>query len=93
MPAETHARPVGGEAYAMRVPGEKVRAADRAAQGITPGHEETGAMAVRHARTLAGGLLTVVTLPHNRCAVVADRMEEALGGPATKISLSSARRR
>ena len=60
---------------------ENVRAADRAAQGITPGDEETGAAAVRHARTLAGGLLTVVTLPHNRCAVAADRMEHALGGP------------
>ncbi len=60
---------------------EKVRAADRAAQGITPEQEEAGARAVSEARTLAGGHLTVVSLPHNRCAVVTDRMERALGGP------------
>ena len=60
---------------------EKVRAADRAAQGITAKQEKAGAKAVNGARTFANGRLTVVSLPHNRSAVVTDRMENALGGP------------
>jgi hypothetical protein len=59
----------------------KVRAADRAAQGITLEQEEQGERAVRTRQVLARGRLTVVALPHNRCAAVADRLEPEMGGP------------
>lgn len=56
----------------------KVRAADRAAQGITEEDELAGARALASAEILAGGKLTVVRLPHNRAAVVTDRLAPAL---------------
>ena len=59
----------------------KVRTADRAAQGITPEEEAAGERAVAQAKTLAGGLLTVVHLPHARTATVTDRLQPELGGP------------
>lgn len=59
----------------------KVRAADRAAQGITPAHEAEAERAVADARVLATGALTVVRLSHSRTATVTDRLEPALGGP------------
>lgn len=58
-----------------------IRAADRAAQGITPEQEADGEHAVRTAQVLAGGRLTLVGLPHDRTAAVADRLEPELGGP------------
>jgi len=58
----------------------RVRAADRAAQGITPAEEAAGEQAVAQAETLAGGLLTVVHLPHARTATVTDRLQPELGG-------------
>ncbi len=58
-----------------------VRAADRAAQGITPEDELVGEKAVSQAETMAGGKLTIVRLPHNRTAVVTDRLDPSLGGP------------
>lgn len=58
-----------------------VRAADRAAQGITQQQEAEAERAVADARVLAAGSLTVVQLTHGRTAAVTDRMEPALGGP------------
>jgi len=58
----------------------KVRASDRAAQGITPGEEAEGKKAATNAEVLADGMLTVVRLLHTRTAAVADRLEPALGG-------------
>ncbi len=59
----------------------EVRAADRAAQGITPEEETAGARAVAQAQTVANGRLTIVRLPHARTATVADRLQPELGGP------------
>jgi hypothetical protein len=53
----------------------RVRAADRAAQGITALEERAGETAIENARRIAGGQLVVVKLPHCRTAVVADRLE------------------
>jgi hypothetical protein len=58
-----------------------VRAADRAAQGITADDEAAGEQAIAHAITLVNGTLTVVQLPHNRTATVTDRLQPELGGP------------
>lgn len=58
----------------------RVRAADRAAQGITPEDELASEKAVSQAEAVAGGKLTIVRLPHNRTAVVTDRLDPALGG-------------
>ncbi len=62
----------------------KVRSADRAAQGITPEEETEAERAMQSAETLAGGMLTVVRLPHTRTATVADPLGPALGGPGYK---------
>ncbi len=59
----------------------KVRAADRAAQGITPEEEAEGERAITHAEILAQGALTVAHLPHSRTATVTDRLQAELGGP------------
>ena len=53
----------------------RVRAADRAAQGITPEEERAGEEAIAHAERLADGRLVVVRLPHAHSAVVGDRLE------------------
>lgn len=58
----------------------KVRAADRAAQGITLEEEAEGERAAAHPETIADGLLTVVHLPHSRTATVTDRLQPELGG-------------
>ncbi len=59
----------------------EIRAADRDAQDITPSEEEQGKMALVGQRTLCRNRLTVVELPHNRTATVADRLAPELGGP------------
>jgi hypothetical protein len=59
----------------------KVRAADRAGQGITAEQEAQGAKAVTQAKVRANGRLTLVHLPHSRTATVTDRLEPALDGP------------
>jgi len=59
----------------------QVRAADRAAQGISPEEERAGEEAVSYAETLAQGRLTLVRLPHAHTATVTDRFDQALGGP------------
>src|SRR5206468_363971 len=61
-----------------------VRAADRAAQGITPAEEAAGEHAVVHAEMYAHGLLTVVRLEHSRTAAVTDRLQPELGGRGYK---------
>lgn len=58
----------------------KVRAADRAAQGITFEEETEGEHAVAHAETIVNGMITVVRLSHSRTATVTDRLEPELGG-------------
>lgn len=65
----------------------KVRAADRAAQGITPDEEAAGERAVARATTLAEARLTVVSLPHARTATVTDRLQPELGGPGAQTLL------
>jgi hypothetical protein len=57
----------------------QVRAADRAAQGISPEEERAGEEAVRRAETLAEGRLTLVRLPHEHTATVTDRLDPTLG--------------
>lgn len=68
----------------------QVRAADRAAQGITPEDEQAGQKAVSQAKTVARGKLTIVRLPHNCTAVVTDRLDPDLGGPGFQNLLVSA---
>ncbi|MGH8563133.1 MAG: hypothetical protein ACREXW_03240 [Gammaproteobacteria bacterium] len=62
----------------------RVRAADRAAQGITPEEEAQGERAAACAETLLKGKLTITRLPHSRTATVADRLHHALGEPGYK---------
>jgi len=59
----------------------KVRAADRAAQGITAAEEIAGEQAAASATTMVYGKLTVVQLPHARTATVTDRLAPELSGP------------
>ncbi|ETX03376.1 MAG: hypothetical protein ETSY2_33635 [Candidatus Entotheonella gemina] len=59
----------------------EVRAADRAAQGISEEQERQGANAAAQATVLADGKLTLVHLEHNRTATVTDRLQPELGGP------------
>ena len=58
----------------------RIRAADRAAQGITAEQDQQGERALRTMQVLAEGRLSFVALPHDRTAAVADRLEPALGG-------------
>ena len=62
----------------------RVRAADRAAQGISPEEELAGEEAVRRTETLAEGRLALVRLPHEHTATVTDRLDPTLGGPGFK---------
>jgi hypothetical protein len=66
----------------------RIRAADRAAQGITPEDERWGEQALRDATLLANGQLLVVRLPHARTAVVADRVEMDRQAPENLLVLS-----
>lgn len=59
----------------------EIRRADRNAQGITEVEEQQAAAAVLVAEQYCDGALTVVSLPHNRTSVVADRLSHELGGP------------
>lgn len=70
----------------------RVRAGDRAAQGISLEEERAGEEAVRHAETLAQGRLTLVRLAHAHTATVTDRMDPTLGGPGFEnlVALSPA---
>jgi len=53
----------------------RIRAADRAAQGITAAEEAAAAAAVERAEPFAGGRALLVRLPHDRTAPVVDRLE------------------
>lgn len=57
----------------------EVRAADRAAQGITTEKEEEAEQAIVKAET--SGRLTVVRMSHSKCATVTDRLHKGAGGP------------
>jgi hypothetical protein len=59
----------------------EIRAADRAAQGITEEQEQQATEAILSAETACGGRLTIIRIPHSRTAAVADRMATELGGP------------
>lgn len=58
-----------------------VRAADRAAQGISAVEEQAGREAAMRAELQEGGRWTLVRLPHGRTTVAADYMNKSLGGP------------
>ncbi len=74
-----------GHVAAMRAMGATaaemaaIRAADRAAQGITPAEEMAGRAALAAARSALGGRLMVVDLPHTRTATVMDPLALELG--------------
>jgi hypothetical protein len=59
---------------------ERVRIADRAAQGATAEEEASGRIAAMAAESRFDGRLTVVKLPHCRTATVTDALERGLGG-------------
>ena len=58
-----------------------VRAADRAAQGITAAQEVAAEKAIARRETYADGRLILIRLPHARAATVTDRLQPELGGP------------
>ncbi len=62
----------------------RVRAADRAAQGITAEQEADAERAVAMASRLVEGRLTVVHAVHPRLAAVEDRLCPQLGGPGVE---------
>jgi hypothetical protein len=59
----------------------RIRAADRAAQGITPAEERAGAAALARARRLHDGALLFVEAPHDRLATIVDPLAEANATP------------
>lgn len=59
----------------------RVRAEDRAAQGITEAEEARAAESLGRLETAADGRLTIARLPHARTAALTDRLHTALGGP------------
>jgi hypothetical protein len=65
----------------------RVRAADRAAQGITADEERAGEEAIAQADWLADGQLVVARLPHTHSAVVADRLELRTNPPENVLVL------
>lgn len=94
LPASAHTRHLQlvaandrGHVQAMQAMGatlaemQAIRAADRAAQGITAKQEAQAQQCARHTRRLAQGTLTVAQLTHNRTAALADRLHQTLGGP------------
>lgn len=67
---------------------ERVRRADRAAQGVTEADEHAAEDAVRNAEMLADGRLVVVRLPHEHSTAVADRLELTDDPPENVLVLS-----
>ena len=63
---------------------QRARQADRQAQGVTSQQEHQGQLAIKEAQSSAGGQLTVVRLPHSRCATVTDSLDQRMGGPGFK---------
>lgn len=66
----------------------RIRAADRAAQGVTNEEEVAAAGAVVNAETLAGGSLMVVRIPHAHASAVADPLALAPNPPANLLVIS-----
>lgn len=66
----------------------KVRAADRAAQGITAVHEREAEAAIAVAKSVAGGELAIVRLPHEKTAAVVDRLAMQSSPPQNVLVLS-----
>jgi hypothetical protein len=66
-----------------------VRAADRAAQGVTAGEEHAGLLALKASRSGLGGALLIVDLPHGRTATVMDPLALA-GEPRDVLVLTPA---
>lgn len=58
----------------------KIRASDRAAQGINEEQEKQAEEAILKAEIYAEGKLTVVRLPYSKTSTVADRLQIELGG-------------
>lgn len=58
-----------------------IRQADRAAQGVTARQEAEARAALGARRSLAGGRLVLVRLPHDRIAPVSDWLDPSHGGP------------
>lgn len=67
---------------------ERVRKADRAAQGISAVEERAAEKAVRDAETTVGGQLMIVRLPHAHSAAAADRIELSANPPENLLVLS-----
>ncbi|HIP83247.1 MAG TPA: hypothetical protein EYH19_06700 [Desulfocapsa sulfexigens] len=59
---------------------QDIRAADRAAQGVTPEEEKLCEDALTRLEYLLEGSLVIARLPHNRTSPLCDRLEPALGG-------------
>jgi hypothetical protein len=74
-------RAIGASAEEMAA----IRAADRAAQGITAAEEAAGRAALAAARTALGGRLLVVALPHGRAATVTDPLALEQGGETRDV--------
>jgi hypothetical protein len=68
---------VGASLEEMR----EIRAADRAAQGVTAEQEAAAAAAAAHPTLLLGGRLAVFELPHAKTSPLVDRLQPELGGP------------
>jgi hypothetical protein len=66
----------------------RIRAADRAAQGVTNEEELAAASAIENAERLAGGSLTVVRIPHAHASAVADPLALAPNPPANLLVIS-----
>lgn len=63
---------------------ERIRAEDRAAQGITAEEERVGADTVASAMAVASGRLLLVRLSHERTATVTDRLHPRLSSSRTR---------
>lgn len=68
------------EAGASREEMERVRYADRQAQGITQSQEDAAVRALESLEERAGGALLVAELPHAKTAALVDRLAPELGG-------------
>lgn len=59
----------------------RIRAADRAAQGVTIAEERAGVAALAAGRRFGGGTILFVEAPHDRLATIADPLAEAGATP------------
>jgi hypothetical protein len=66
----------------------RIRAADRAAQGVTSEEEAAATNAIENAEWLGGGLLVVVRIPHAHASAVADPLAIAPNPPVNLLVIS-----